>query len=138
MGVEQGKPADILRLIPSRLACPVKSDARLYFWRQACLAHQPELGLNAPIVPIVIRMFVFLALGDHFSIVNYALVRMGDKILDRGIEGSCVFQILLDAAQIKIDKNEGREPGLFGTIQHPEAGGLAARKIAETLKRRPP
>ncbi len=138
MAVEERKPADVLRLITSRLPCPVKGNARLYIRRQACLAYHAEMGVNAPIVPIVVGMFIFLALGDYHCVVNDGLVRMGDKILDRRVEGSRVFQIFFDATHIEIDADEGWEAGLFGTVQHPETGGLAAREVAETLERPTP
>src|SRR5712671_6852293 len=86
-------------------------------------------------IPIAVGMFIFLALGDHHCVVNDGLVRMGDKILDSRIKGSRVFQIFLDAAHIEIDTDEGWEAGLFGAVQYPETGGLAARELAETLER---
>src|SRR5260370_25328095 len=138
MAVKEGKPADVLRLITSRLTCPMKGNARLYIRRQACLAHHAEMGVNAPIVPIVVGMFIFLALGDYHCVVNDSPVRMGDKILDSRIEGSRMFEIFLNAAHIEIDADEGWEAGLFGAVQHPETGGLATREVAETLERRAP
>src|ERR1700676_4746255 len=103
MTVEQGKLADVSGLIPSRLPCPVEGNASLHFRREACLANHAKTRIDSALVPIVIRVFVFLLLSDYQPIVDNGLIRMSDKILDGGIDRSSMVQVFLNTFHIKID-----------------------------------
>ena len=111
VAVEQGEAVDVPGLIPAGFPRAMKRDARLHGWSKARLTNHAKARVNAPFVPGVVGMLVLFPLADDQPVVDNRLMRMGDQVLDRGINGSGVLEIFLNALHVKIDANKRRQPG---------------------------
>src|SRR5690348_16280805 len=129
MAVDQGKPLEILRLISSHLARPMQRHARLHVGRGSGLADHAEVNVALTTLPIVVRVKLFVALGNYNPIVHDRFFWMVDKILHSGIQGHHALQIISYKTIIEIEGSENRKARLFGTLQGPEGGALATCEV---------